>query len=75
MAIVTDGPNTVCGVTNGEVEILRPKVIRSNASRSGAGDAFFAYFLSYKELNPGVSLKKNLRVAIQKTLKYLQTND
>ena len=75
LAIVTDGPNTVCGVTNGEVEILRPKVIRSNASRSGAGDAFFAYFLSYKELNPGVSLKKSLRVAIQKTLKSLQTND
>ena len=75
LAIVTDGPNAVCAITNGEVEILRPKVLRGNASRSGAGDAFFAYFLSYKELNPGVSLKKSLEVAIQKTLKYLQTND
>ena len=50
LTIVTDGPNIACGVSNKEVAKVQPEVIRGTTSRLGAGDAFFAYFLSYKEL-------------------------
>ena len=73
--IVTDGPNVACGVNNEGIVKVRPKVVNSTISRLGAGDAFFAYFLSYKELNPTVSLKKSLNVAIKKTEQYLKAND
>ena len=75
LTIVTDGPNVACGVTNEEVVRVRPTVVNSNTSRLGAGDAFFANFLSYKELNPKVSLEKSLNVAIKKTEQYLKAND
>ena len=75
LTIVTDGPNEACGVTNEEVVKVRPTVVNSNTSRLGAGDAFFANFLSYKELNPKVSLGKNLNVAVKKTEQYLKAND
>ena len=75
LTIVTDGPNIACGVSNEEVVKVQPEVIRGTYSRLGAGDAFFAYFLSYKELNPSASLKKSLRAANRKTENYLQNND
>ena len=75
LTIVTDGPNIACGVSNEEVAKIQPKVIRGTQSRLGAGDAFFAYFLSYKELNPSASLKKSLHAANRKTENYLQNND
>ena len=75
LTIVTDGPNVACGVNNEGIVKVRPKVVNSTISRLGAGDAFFAYFLSYKELNPTVSLKQSLNVAIKKTEQYLKEND
>ena len=75
LTIVTDGPNIACGVSNEEVAKVQPEVIRGTYSRLGAGDAFFAYFLSYKELNPSASLKKSLHAANRKTENYLKNND
>ena len=75
LTIVTDGPNIACGVSNKEVAKVQPEVIRGTYSRLGAGDAFFAYFLSYKELHPSASLKKSLYVANRKTQIYLKSND
>ncbi len=75
VTIVTDGPNMACGVSNEEVAKVQPDVIRGTNSRLGAGDAFFSYFLSYKELNPSASLKKSLYVANRKTQNYLKAND
>ncbi len=75
VTIVTDGPNIACGVSNKEVAVVQPEVIRGTYSRLGAGDAFFAYFLSYKELHPSASLKKSLYVANRKTQIYLKSND
>ena len=75
LTIVTDGPNILCGVSNEEVAKVQPEVIGGTYSRLGAGDAFFAYFLSYKELNPSASLKKSLYAANRKTQKYLKAND
>ena len=75
LTIVTDGPNIACGVSNKEVAKVQPEVIRGTNSRLGAGDAFFAYFLSYKELHPSASLKKSLHVANRKTQIYLKSND
>ena len=75
LTIVTDGPNIACGVSNKEVAKVQPEVIRGTYSRLGAGDAFFAYFLSYKELHPSASLKKSLYAANRKTQNYLNAND
>ena len=75
LTIVTDGPNFACGVSNEEVVKVQPEVIKGSKSRLGAGDAFFAYFLSYKELHPSASLKKSLHAANRKTENYLQNND
>lgn len=75
LTIVTDGPNIAYGVSNEEVAGVRPKIIKSNTSRLGAGDTFFAYFLSYKELNPAASLKKSLNIANKKTHIHLKAND
>ncbi len=75
LTIVTDGPNIACGVSNEEIAKVQPEVIRGSSSRLGAGDAFFAYFLSYKELNPSASLKKSLDTANRKIQNYLKAND
>ena len=75
LTIVTNGPNIACGVTNEEIVKVRPKLINNTKSRLGAGDAFFAYFLSHKELNPKASLKKSLNVANKKTEQYLTADD
>ena len=75
LTIVTDGPNFACGVSNEEVAKVQPEVMRGTTSRLGAGDAFFAYFLSYKELNPLASLKKSLNAANRKTQNYLKADD
>ena len=75
LTIVTDGPNIACGISSEGVAKVKPTDIRSNISRLGAGDAFFAYFLSYKELHPEASLKKSLQMANQKMQKYLKAND
>ena len=75
LTIVTDGPNIVCGVSNEGVAKVQPEVIKGTASRLGAGDAFFAYFLSYKELNPSASLEKSLYAANKKTQIYLKANE
>jgi len=75
LTIVTDGSNIACGVSNEEVATVQPKVIGGTYSRLGAGDAFFAYFLSYKELNPSASLNKSLYAANRKTRNYLKAND
>ena len=50
-------------------------MIERNVSRLGAGDAFFAYFLSYKELNPKASLLEILSAADKKTQEFLEKND
>ena len=73
--MVTDGPNIACGVNNEGVTKIRPKFINSNISRLGAGDAFFAYFLSNIELNPKVSLEESLNFANKKIQQYLKAND
>ena len=75
LTVVTDGPNVACGVNNEGVTKIRPKFINSNISRLGAGDAFFAYFLSNIELNPKVSLEKSLNFANKKIQQYLKAND
>ncbi len=75
LAIVTDGPNIACGVTNEGVAKVRPSLINKSISRLGAGDAFFSYFLSHKELNPEASLEEILNAANKKTEKYLTSND
>ena len=75
LTIVTDGPNIACGVSNEEIAKVQPEVIKGTYSRLGAGDAFFAYFLSYKELNPSASLKKSLYAANRKILNHLKAND
>ena len=75
LTIVTDGPNIACGVSNEGVAKVQPEVIKGTASRLGAGDAFFAYFLSYKELNPSASLEKSLYAANKKIQNYLKAND
>ena len=75
LTIVTDGPNITCAVSNEGVAKVQPDVVRGSASRLGAGDAFFAYFLSHKELNPTASLKKSLNFANRKTQNYLKQND
>ena len=71
LTIVTDGPNIAYGVSNEEVAEIRPKKLKSKVSRLGAGDMFFAYFLSYRELNPTASLTKILNIANKKTHIYL----
>ena len=73
--MVTDGPNVACGVNNEGVTKIRPKFINSNISRLGAGDAFFAYFLSSIELSPKLSLENSLNIANKKTQQYLKAND
>ena len=75
LTIVTNGPDIACGVSNEGVAKVKPEVIRGTASRLGAGDAFFAYFLSFRELNPSASLKKSLCAANRKTQNYLKAND
>ena len=75
LTIVTDGPNIAYGISNEEVAEVRPKIIKSKVSRLGAGDMFFAYFLSYKELNPSASLTESLNIANKKTHIYLNSND
>ena len=75
LTIVTDGPIIAYGVSNEEVVKVQPEVIRGTTSRLGAGDAFFAYFLSYKELNPAASLKKSLHAANRKTHNHLKADD
>ena len=71
LTIVTDGPNTTCGVSEKELAKVKPNKIKDSTSRLGAGDAFFAYLLSYKEMNPDASLKDILFYANKKTQKYL----
>ena len=75
LVVVTDGPNVACGVTKKQIAKVKPGVIKENVSRLGAGDAFFAYCLSYKEVNPNPSLKKMLTTADEKTQEFLKTND
>ena len=75
LTIVTDGPNIAYGVSNEELVGVQPKIIKSNTSRLGAGDAFFSYFLSYKEIYPEESLEKVLFIANQKTQNFLKAND
>jgi Sugar kinases, ribokinase family len=75
LTIVTDGPNIACGVSNEGVAKVKPAVMRGTASRLGAGDAFFAYFLSHKEMNPAASFKKSLHAANRMTQIYLKDND
>ena len=74
-AIITDGPNTACGISKKGVVTVWPKAIKGSKSRLGAGDAFFAYFLSHKELNPAASFKKSLNAANKATQNYLKAND
>ena len=73
--VVTDGPNVACGITKKQIAKVKPSVLEGNVSRLGAGDAFFAYFLSYKEVNPVASLKEILSAADKKTQEFLKTND
>ena len=75
MNIVTDGPNIACGVSNEGVAKVQPEIITGKASRLGAGDAFFAYFLSYKGIKSRASLKKSLYAANRKTHNHLKAND
>ena len=72
LVVVTDGPKVACGVTKKQIARLKPNVIEDNLSRLGAGDAFFAFFLSYKEVNPNASLKEILYVAAKKTQEFLK---
>ena len=73
--VVTDGPNVACGVNKKEIAKVKPIVIEESVSRLGAGDAFFAYFLSYKELHPDASLKEILSAAEKETQEFLKPND
>ena len=70
--MVTDGPNVACGVNKEQIVKVKPSIIEGNVSRLGAGDAFFAYFLSYKELNPDASIKESLSAANEKTKAFLK---
>ena len=70
--VVTDGPNVACGVNKKQIAKVKPNVIKENVSRLGAGDAFFAYFLSYKEVNPDASLKEILSAAGKKMQEFLK---
>ena len=72
VVVVTDGPNVACGVNREQIVKVKPSMIKGNASRLGAGDAFFAYFLSHKELNPDASLKEILSSADKKTQEFLE---
>ena len=73
LIIVTDGPNITCGVSKKQIARVKPNVIKQKTSRLGAGDAFFAYFLSYKELNPDASIKESLSAADEKTQTFLKS--
>ena len=73
--VLSEGPNVACGVTKGQIVEVKPSVIKATISKLGAGDAFFAYFLSYKEVNPNASLKEILSAADKKTQEFLKTND
>ena len=75
IVVVTDGSKVACGVTKKQIAKVKPTVIKENVSRLGAGDAFFAYFLAYKEVNPNASLKEILSAADKKTQEFLKTND
>ncbi len=75
IVVVTDGSKVVCGVTKKQIAKVKPSVIQDNVSRLGAGDAFFAYFLSYKEVNPNASLRDILFAADKKTQEFLKKND
>lgn len=70
--VVTDGPNVACGVSKKQIAKVKPGVIENNVSRLGAGDAFFAYFLSYNELNPYAPLNEKLSAADKKTQEFLK---
>ena len=70
--VVTDGPKVACGVTKKQIAKVKPSVIRDKVSRLGARDAFFAYFLSYKELNPDATIKQSLTVTNKKTQEFLK---
>ena len=72
LVVVTDGPNVACGVNKEQIVKVKPSIIEGNVSRLGAGDAFFAYFLSHKELNPDASLKEILSSADKKTQEFLE---
>ncbi len=72
LVVVTDGPNVACGVNKKQIAKVKPSMVEGRMSRLGAGDAFFAYFLSYKELNPDASLKQSLSAADKKTQEFLE---
>ena len=74
LAIVTNGPNILCGVNNKELVKLKPSKIHGNVSKLGAGDYFFSNFLSFQETNPGALLEEVLHYAKEKTYKYLKNN-
>ncbi len=75
LVIVTNGSNIACGVSSKGIAKVKPEIVGGSASRLGAGDAFFAYFLSHKELNPAASLKESLCTASRKTQNYLKANE
>ncbi|MAK10044.1 MAG: hypothetical protein CML36_06160 [Rhodobacteraceae bacterium] len=72
LIIVTDGPNVACGVSKKQIARVKPSMIKEKVSRLGAGDAFFAYFLSYRELNPDASINESLSAADEKTQTFLK---
>ena len=72
VVVVTDGPNVACGVNKEQIVKVKPCMIERNISTLGAGDAFFAYFLSHKELNPDASLREILSSADKKTQEFLE---
>ena len=75
LTIVTDGPNIACAVTKHELAKTQPQLINDSLSRLGAGDAFFTFFLSHKELNPFSSLEESLAYASSQTYNFLEAND
>ena len=72
VVVVTDGPNVACGVNKEQIVKVKPSMIEGNVSRLGSGDAFFANFLSHKELNPDASLNETLFAADKKTQEFLE---
>ena len=72
VVVVTDGPNVACGVNKEQIVKVKPSMIEGNVSRLGAGDAFFAHFLSHKELNPDASLEEILSSADKKTQEFFK---
>ena len=72
LVVVTDGPNVACGVSKKQIAKVKPSVVEGRISRLGAGDAFFAYFLAYKELNSDASLNQSLSAANKKTQEFLK---